>query len=103
MIERVTAGVEAFNLKLRGVIESPLKGDKGGNTEFLAHFVHDPATGPLRLDGGGAPAARVGGRLGEEEHEEDDGEEEGPGSSRGSGNSASSSSTSSSSPPGGRL
>lgn len=53
----MSAGVEAFNLTRRGVIESPLKGDKGGNTEFLAHFVHDPATGPLRLAPAGAAVA----------------------------------------------
>jgi 23S rRNA (cytidine1920-2'-O)/16S rRNA (cytidine1409-2'-O)-methyltransferase len=49
VIQRVTAGVEAYGLACRGVTESPLKGDKSGNTEFLAHFAHDPATGPLRV------------------------------------------------------
>jgi 23S rRNA (cytidine1920-2'-O)/16S rRNA (cytidine1409-2'-O)-methyltransferase len=37
--DRVTAGIEALGFTCRGVIESPLKGDKSGNTEFLAHFV----------------------------------------------------------------
>lgn len=57
MIERISRGIQAYNLQPRGVIESPLKGDKGGNTEFLAHFVHDPATGPLRLEAAAAAAA----------------------------------------------
>jgi len=35
----VTQGIEAFGFGCQGVIESPLKGDKGGNTEFLAHYV----------------------------------------------------------------
>lgn len=51
VIERISAGIEAFNLRRRGVTESPLKGDKGGNTEFLAHFVHEPGSGPLRPGG----------------------------------------------------
>lgn len=67
VIERVTAGIQAYGLACRGVIESPLKGDKGGNTEFLAHFTHDPAGAPLAVppdgvrdeggDGGGGVAA----------------------------------------------
>lgn len=67
VIERVTAGIQAYGLACRGVIESPLKGDKGGNTEFLAHFCHDPTAGPLTVppdgvrdeggDGGGGAAA----------------------------------------------
>lgn len=47
VIQRITAGIEAYGLKCQGVTESPLKGDKSGNTEFLAHFTHDPSTGPI--------------------------------------------------------
>jgi 23S rRNA (cytidine1920-2'-O)/16S rRNA (cytidine1409-2'-O)-methyltransferase len=74
VIASITAGVEAFNLTLQGVIESPLKGDKGGNTEFLAYFLHDPATGPLRL----APAGVARGAPG------DSSDEDGGGGSSGS-------------------
>lgn len=44
VVQRITAGIEAYGLKCQGVTESPLKGDKSGNTEFLAHFTHDPST-----------------------------------------------------------
>jgi len=44
VIERVTAGIEAFGLKRVGLMESPLKGDKSGNTEFLAHFITPAGT-----------------------------------------------------------
>jgi hypothetical protein len=44
VIERVTRGIEAYGLRCLGVTESPIKGEKSGNTEFLAHFVlEDPA------------------------------------------------------------
>lgn len=37
-------------MQCKGVTESPLKGDKSGNTEFLAHFQHDPSsTGPITV------------------------------------------------------
>lgn len=39
VIDNVTSGVCALGFVCRGVIESPLKGDKSGNTEFLGHFV----------------------------------------------------------------
>jgi hypothetical protein len=48
VIQRITAGIEAYGFKCHGVTESPLKGDKSGNTEFLAHFQHDPSRGPIR-------------------------------------------------------
>lgn len=48
MIERISAGIEAHGFSRRGVIESPLKGDRGGNTEFLAHFEHAAGAPPLR-------------------------------------------------------
>jgi 23S rRNA (cytidine1920-2'-O)/16S rRNA (cytidine1409-2'-O)-methyltransferase len=74
VIERISKGIVAHNLRPRGVTESPLKGDKGGNTEFLAHFVHDPSTGPLRVQ----PAA--GGAAGSHVDEGDEsGDEEGGG------------------------
>jgi hypothetical protein len=47
VIQRITAGIEAYGFKCQGITESPLKGDKSGNTEFLAHFKHDPSTGPI--------------------------------------------------------
>lgn len=40
VIQRVTEGVEQFSFHCEGVIESPLKGDKSSNTEFLAYFTH---------------------------------------------------------------
>jgi len=63
VIERISRGVAAYNLQPKGVIESPLKGDKGGNTEFLAYFVHDPATGPLRTGEEAAAAAAAAARA----------------------------------------
>eukprot|EP00878_Enallax_costatus_P045449 GHUV01054756.1.p1 GENE.GHUV01054756.1~~GHUV01054756.1.p1 ORF type:complete len:108 (-),score=29.70 GHUV01054756.1:8-331(-) len=47
VIQRITAGIEAYGFKCHGVTESPLKGDKGGNTEFLALFKHHPEEGPI--------------------------------------------------------
>ncbi|GFH31566.1 S4 RNA-binding domain-containing protein [Haematococcus lacustris] len=38
VIARVTQGICEAGFECRGVIESPLKGDRSGNTEFLAHF-----------------------------------------------------------------
>eukprot|EP00879_Flechtneria_rotunda_P029443 GHRR01031850.1.p2 GENE.GHRR01031850.1~~GHRR01031850.1.p2 ORF type:complete len:105 (+),score=37.92 GHRR01031850.1:598-912(+) len=49
VIQRITAGIEAYGFKCKGVMESPLKGDKGGNTEFLAHFVHNANDGPISI------------------------------------------------------
>lgn len=49
VIQRITAGIEAYGFKCQGVTESPLKGDKSGNTEFLAHFLHGPSTGPISI------------------------------------------------------
>ncbi|KXZ56460.1 hypothetical protein GPECTOR_1g411 [Gonium pectorale] len=42
VISRVTAGIAAHGYELVGVTESPIKGDKSGNTEFLAHFLRRP-------------------------------------------------------------
>lgn len=42
MIQRVTAGIAAHGYQLVGVTESPIKGDKSGNTEFLAYFHRRP-------------------------------------------------------------
>ncbi|MEW5317567.1 MAG: hypothetical protein WDW38_008853 [Sanguina aurantia] len=42
VLERVSEGIKSHGFHFRGSIESPLKGDKSGNTEFLAHFVRDP-------------------------------------------------------------
>ena len=39
VLTRITQGVEALGFGCQGIIESPLKGDKSGNTEFLAHYV----------------------------------------------------------------
>jgi hypothetical protein len=39
VLTRITQGVEDLGFGCQGIIESPLKGDKSGNTEFLAHFV----------------------------------------------------------------
>lgn len=43
VIARVTRGVCALGYRCVGVTESPIKGEKSGNTEFLAHFVRDLA------------------------------------------------------------
>jgi 23S rRNA (cytidine1920-2'-O)/16S rRNA (cytidine1409-2'-O)-methyltransferase len=47
VVERVVAGVEAHGLGCVGVMESPLKGDKAGNTEFLAYFKQGAGKGQL--------------------------------------------------------
>lgn len=49
VIQRIKAGIEAYGFQCLGVTESPLKGDKSGNTEFLAHFQHDPSRGPISI------------------------------------------------------
>jgi 23S rRNA (cytidine1920-2'-O)/16S rRNA (cytidine1409-2'-O)-methyltransferase len=85
VIERITRGISAYNLQPRGVMESPLKGDKGGNTEFLAHFVHDPASGPLRLVPVDAASVVAVGEGGDDEQEQ-----EGMGGVAGSGGAGSS-------------
>lgn len=54
MIQRISAGIEAYGFQCLGVTESPLKGDKSGNTEFLAHFQHDPRRGPISVPPDGA-------------------------------------------------
>lgn len=38
VIDRITKGVEAYGFVCRGVTESPLKGDKGGNTGESLHM-----------------------------------------------------------------
>lgn len=75
VIQRITAGIEAYGFKCQGVTESPLKGDKSGNTEFLAHFRHDASSGApitvppdgVRDEGGDAGGNRVAGSSGAEE------------------------------------
>ena len=39
VIASITAAVEAAGFACRGVTESPVRGDKSKNKEFLAHFV----------------------------------------------------------------
>jgi len=41
VIDSVSSGVRAWGFRHEGVTESPIKGDKSGNTEFLAYFVRD--------------------------------------------------------------
>jgi 23S rRNA (cytidine1920-2'-O)/16S rRNA (cytidine1409-2'-O)-methyltransferase len=67
VIQRITAGIEAYGFKCQGVTESPLKGDKSGNTEFLAHFRHDAGSAPItvpadgvRDEGGDGGGSRLG-------------------------------------------
>ena len=43
VIAKVSAGAEALGFVAQGVMESPIKGATSGNTEFLAHFIRDPA------------------------------------------------------------
>lgn len=50
VVQTVVAGVEAHGLQCVGVMESPLRGDKAGNVEYLAYFRHDVAKGPLRVE-----------------------------------------------------
>lgn len=57
VIARITGGIESCGFKCTGVTESPLKGDRGGNTEFLAHFVHEAGAPPLRVPDAMAAAA----------------------------------------------
>lgn len=45
VIQRVKDGAAAQGLRCTGVIESPIKGATGGNTEFLARFVLDGGLG----------------------------------------------------------
>ncbi|GFR41337.1 hypothetical protein Agub_g2022, partial [Astrephomene gubernaculifera] len=42
VVARVTGGIAAHGFQLVGVTESPIKGDKSGNTEFLAYFLRSP-------------------------------------------------------------
>jgi len=44
VLTRITEGVEALGFGCQGIIVSPLKGDKSGNTEFLAHYVRGMPT-----------------------------------------------------------
>lgn len=52
VVQRISAGVEAYGWLRRGVIESPIKGDANnkGNTEYVAHFVRDAARRTAPLD-----------------------------------------------------
>ena len=43
VIAKVSAGAEALGFMPQGVMVSPIKGATSGNTEFLAHFIRDPA------------------------------------------------------------
>lgn len=74
VIQRITAGIEAYGFKCQGVTESPLKGDKSGNTEFLAHFRHDASGAPItvppdrvRDEGGDGGGSRLAGSSDAEE------------------------------------
>ncbi|GIL72479.1 hypothetical protein Vretifemale_2820 [Volvox reticuliferus] len=42
VLDRVTRGIRAYGYELVGTTESPIKGDKSGNTEFLAYFIRRP-------------------------------------------------------------
>lgn len=66
VIQRVTSGIEAWGFKAQGVCESPIKGEKSGNTEFLSYFIRDPSVpvtttavmvskDSISLDDGNAP------------------------------------------------
>eukprot|EP00798_Chlamydomonas_sp_ICE-L_P022155 gene22155-29217_t len=39
VVDRVTNGIEAMGFKRMGLMDSPIRGDKSGNLEFLAHFI----------------------------------------------------------------
>jgi len=71
VIARVTGGICALGFTCRGVIESPIKGDKSGNTEFLAHFVRDSeaARDPEALKAALAAAAQAAAADDDEEAE----------------------------------
>ncbi|EFJ44852.1 hypothetical protein VOLCADRAFT_82618 [Volvox carteri f. nagariensis] len=63
VLERVTGGIQAHGYELVGTTESPIKGDKSGNTEFLAYFIRRPELGKAAM-------AKV--VEGEEEEEEEE-------------------------------
>jgi len=48
VIQKVTSGIEAWGFRSKGVCESPIKGEKSGNTEFLSYFIRDPSM-PLTM------------------------------------------------------
>ena len=50
VVRTVVTGVEAHGLQCVGVMESPLRGDKAGNVEYLAYFWHDVDKGPLQAE-----------------------------------------------------
>jgi len=79
VVERVSAAVARCGFSCRGVIESPLKGEKGGNTEFLGLFVADGEDDGAGLSLEGAMAAAAGMAAGEGEREEGRREEAGGG------------------------
>lgn len=47
VLERVTRGIVENGYELVGTTESPIKGDKSGNTEFLAYFIRRPELVPV--------------------------------------------------------
>jgi 23S rRNA (cytidine1920-2'-O)/16S rRNA (cytidine1409-2'-O)-methyltransferase len=71
VIGRVTAGICAYGMRLAGVTESPIKGDKSGNTEFLAHLLRDPSV-PVTAPPRDAPRGTRGGAEDDEEEDRDE-------------------------------
>ncbi|KAG2498021.1 hypothetical protein HYH03_004279 [Edaphochlamys debaryana] len=59
VIERITTGIAAHGYELLGVTESPIKGDRSGNTEFLAHFLRRPELAKEAVAGAAVQAAEA--------------------------------------------
>ena len=49
VIERVQAGVCSYGFRCLGVTESPIRGGKSENIEFLGYFVRDPSVPVVAL------------------------------------------------------
>jgi predicted rRNA methylase YqxC with S4 and FtsJ domains len=39
ILEKVKKDIENLNIKIEGMVESPILGEKGKNKEFLAHLI----------------------------------------------------------------
>ncbi|PNH12707.1 putative rRNA methyltransferase YqxC [Tetrabaena socialis] len=59
VLQRITTGIVAHGYELVGVTESPIKGDKSGNTEFLAYFLRRPELATLAAASAAVAAAEA--------------------------------------------
>ena len=51
VVDGVVARIADAGFEAKGLIESPLKGATGGNTEYLAHFVKREGEGEEKGEG----------------------------------------------------